>query len=57
MLIFGFFRSVKIISFIFLFCYLLIIIAIISGIITAIIGGDFSVFLGALVDCLLRFGS
>ena len=54
MLIFGFFRSVKVVSFIFLFCYLLIIIAIIPGIITAIIGGNICVFFGALVDCLIK---
>ena len=57
MLIFALFRSVKVVSFIFLFWYLLIIIAVIPGIITAIIGGDISVFFGALVDSLIKFGS
>ena len=57
MLIFGLFRSVKVVTFIFLFWYLFIIIAIILGIITAIIGVDVCIFFGALVDCVAKFGS
>ena len=57
MLIFGLFRSVKAVSFIFLFWYLLIITAIIPSIITTIIGSDVCVFSSALVDCLIDFGS
>ena len=57
MLIYGLFRSVKLVTFLFIFWYLFIIIAIILAIITAIIGVDVCVFFGALVDSLIKFGS
>ena len=56
MLIYGLFRSVTLVTFLFIFWYLFIIIAIILAIITAIIGVDVCVFFGALVDSLIKFG-
>ena len=55
--VFGLFRSVKVVTFMFLFWYLFIIIAIILDFITAIIGVDVFHFFGAFVDYLIKFNS